>query len=876
MTISVATSKVITQIEILTEQYAPSALDRPNTWNNTETTILVVPSPEARESVQTEFSSTEVVTGISSIRFINSYSTTEAQINVLSSASIQTPIEVEFDTTSIGSGYARHGVFSPYVFKSGESLVNVRDVFADVSYTAWNNQYSDIITQKDPTRFVSFSVLDFTSPEAIRGLATIQVMDGELIPPDITQSFPPSVNISVSYDATWAQTANPQPSGYVPSAAVGTTTEYYRIVELTNNADIFGTTYPNGDYSWQDGPVSLLYDNIQFAVEPLLRPSSIVGGLEYTMSRQNPGARPSRQYLGTGYGFNTEESGQYGVLFIGNTSTYPQDHGMGVKIPGAAMRSRYLRVAFDHLKTTNTSSHEGDYPFTFDAIIGMSTTFSGIPIPRLGDVPQSFPDLNHDGRAQLRRRVRDTGQVERESSACLLSTGVQTSDIRAIEDSNNPFNNMAVFDEATVSDIDDFFPPVTNSKIAKTIYILDLQTGLHYFFSKNLELKTTMEQICSANSGITNYDQNKDTYLSWNISPFVEDREAMCQNLYMSFFKITIADTWDTSDILLDPEAEPTGQYQQILRSWENNEDQNTNILSDNQQAGIEIFGQLDLPTTPAVDYDVSKAPEPDLGKVIMLQPVKFEIKGPWLGDQLGSNKLKYDYLPIASIPVPIDISHRATHIGEPTSIDFTVLRPIIPIGESPELQNLRVAVSSREFFSPSPLQSRVLIETKVQPTYERNFTNTLVSDELQIQIENSNTYLGGEFGQDIINNNAILDTSKTSITTGFDRYFFTIPTQFSSVDITILIENNNFETLTLGTVDFGTIDIIIGLDRISYFTTITQPRVAQTFIFTQELSNLVFFQDSSGKTEFGIESDFVIFPIFGGGIGSYELLISE
>jgi len=876
MTISVATSKVITQVEILTEQYAPSALDRPNLWGNTQISVLVVPSPEAKELTNTEFGSTEVVTGRDSTRFINFYSTTETQINVLKDLTIQTPIEVEFSTTSVGSEYARHGVYSTYVFNPGEASVNVRDISADISYTAWNNQYPDIIINKDPARFVSPSVLYFTSPEAITGLTTIQVMDGELIPPDITQLFPPSVNIPVSYDPVWAQTANPQPSGYVPSAAVGTTTEYYRIVELTNNADIFGTTYPNGDYSWQDGPVSLLYDNIQFAVEPLLRPSSIVGGLEYTMSRQNPGARPSRQYLGTGYGFNTEESGQYGVLFIGNTSTYPQDHGMGVKIPGTAMRSRYLRVAFDHLKTTNTSSHEGDYPFTFDAIIGMSTTFSGIPIPRLGDVPQSFPDLNHDGRAQLRRRVRDTGQVERESSACLLSTGVQTSDIRAIEDSNNPFNNMAVFDEATVSDIDDFFPPVTNSKIAKTIYILDLQTGLHYFFSKNLELKTTMEQICSANSGITNYDQNKDTYLTWNISPFVEDREAMCQNLYMSFFKITIADTWDTSDILLDPEAEPTGQYQQILRSWENNEDQNTNILSDNQQAGIEIFGQLDLPTTPAVNYDISKAPAPVFEPVIMPQPIKFEIKGPWLGDQLGVNKVKYDYLPKVSLSISIDRSYRANHIGEPASVDILALRPIIPTGESPELQNLRVAVSSREYFSPSPLQSRVLIETKVQPTYERIFTNNILPAQIEIQIENSNTYLGGEFGQDIINNNAILDSNKTSIITGFDRYFFTISTQFSPVDVTILIENNNFETLTLGTVDFGTINIVTDLDRISYFTTITQPRVAETFIFTQELSDLVFFQDSNGETQFGIESDFVIFPIFGGGIGSYELLISE
>jgi len=876
MTISVAASQVITQIEILTEQYAPSALDRPNTWTNTEVSVLVVPSAASKETSELRFDTAEVVTGRDSIRFINTYSVTETQINVLSAPNNDNVITVEYSTTDIGSEYARHGVYSTYVFNPGEALVNVRDISADISYTAWNNQYPDIIINKDQARFVNPSVLYFSSPDSVRGVATVQVMDGELIPPDITQLFPPSVNIPVSYDPVWAQTANPQPSGYVPSAAVGTTTEYYRIIELTNNANIFGTTYPNGDYSWQDGPVSLVYDNIQFAVEPLHRPTSMTEGLEDSLIRQLGTNRPARTYLGTGYGFNTAESGVYGRAINGNNGGFPQEFGMGVKIPGAAMNRRYLRVSFDHMKTVNGSTTEGDYPFTFDAMIGMSTTFAGIPLPRFSDPTQSFPDLNHDGRAQLRRRVRDTGQVKRESSACLLSTGPQTSDIRAIEDSTAPFNNMSVFDEANVADMDDFFPPVTNSLISKTIYILDLQTGLHYFFSKNLLLKTTMDQICSADSGITNYDQTKDTYLSWGISPLVEEVEAMGQNCYVSYFKITVADTWDTVDILLDPEAEPTGSYQQILRSWENDEDENTNILSDDQQAGIETANSLILPPAPNVLYDVSKAPAPVFEPVIMLQPVKFEIKGPWLGDQLGVNKVKYDYLPKVIVPISIDFSYRANHIGEPASVDILALRPIIPTGESPELQNLRVAVSSREYFSPSPMHSRVLIETKVQPTYERSFTNNILPAQTEIQVENSSIYLGGVSGNDLINNNAVLLQGSTLITTGLDRYFYTIPTQFNSVNITILIENNDFSTLTLGQVDFSRTLITTGLDRVLYFSTYTQETAANAFVFTQELSNLVFFQGADGRTQFGIESDFVIFPVFGGGVGGTELLISE
>lgn len=846
MDISVSTSRVIVEVGVLTEQYAPSALDRPNTFVETTAEILTNTSPEQIDlgsvnlsvgapirtnrqqyyvSPPSSFSTSIFTEENDPTNFLPISVTYEASPNIVVEypRRIRSPNNVHWDSRIQGPQsqvYVADGTIAPPVFNISSELALVND--------------------KDRNRFVYGAANP--NIEASRTVYT------EAIPSSIDLSFQmgQSYNIAVSYDYSWASTQSiPE---LRPSAAEGTTTNFKQ-VNLIIDAD-WDATFPSGVYSNQNGPITVVYGSTQFAAEPALRPTSIVGGLEDISSPTGITAT-SRAFTGTGFGILNPDAGVYARVI--NTKLNPQREGIAFKIKGEAISRRYLRVCFDYYKGQNNSAYEGEYPHVFDAIIGISNVYNGIPFQALGDTPQSFPDLNHDARAQLRRRFTDYTVDSEEYSAILLSNGAQTADVRSREDStNNTYTNMTIFDYQNTSSLTDFFPAPNETSTDKTnariVYLIDFQTGDQYFFCRNKYLKPTLELICSENTGLTSYDQNKDTYLLWGLSPFAYDNDCFLSNVYINQIQITMADTWDTVNILTDPMAEPTGNYSNISRSWEQDEESPDDLLSADQQAGIE--STIVTPVTPRIDVDISKMPAFSPGTVYMYPQVKIAINQEWQGD-LFSNKAR---ITMPKIGFSIGNSYARYPTFSSGSLYEVEIYTNLPI-QKPEIESIYLYKQQVPLYNNKRVSLPVIAHSPaiLEVAVEAPLIETTIED------------------------NAVIDIPQSKpIVTSLNRYANEV-NNFNVSDIFIDITNIDYDSIEIGSLNFGSINIAVSYDRYDYYFIATQPRVSSTGILTVEPGeDLVFFQDRFGVTRFGLESDFVELPAGAGSFSSFELLISE
>jgi len=849
MSVSVATSKVIIEIGILTEQYTPSALDRPKTFDDSVASVLVVDQPGQISVGAVEYGSTTIATTRQQY-YVSPPSFSQTDIEVIdNNLATQIPISAIFPASpTVTTQYPRR-ILSPYNVYWGEERAQGPQAQVFVTEEDIRSPVVGVSTQlnigrdKLRSRFVNGAVEAGLSSSTSVYVAPILSGFNETI------QLGQSPNIRMSYDYPWASGQNI--SELRPSGASGTTTTF-ESVEITSTISPFAVPFPTGIYSNQNGPVSAVYESVQVAAEPAHRPTSIAGGLEDISSPTGITAT-SRVATGTGFGILNPDAGVY-ARFI-NTKLNPQREGIAFKINGAAISRRYLRVTFDYYKSFNGTAYEGAYPHIFDAVIGISSAYNGIPFNALGQTAQSFPTLNHDARAQLRRRFYDSITDSEEYSAILLSNGAQTADVRSREDStNNTYTNMTIFDYQNTASLTDFFPApnetTTDKTTARIVYLIDFQTGDHYFYCRNKYLKTTLELICTENTGLTSYDQNKDTYLLWGLSPFAYDTDCFVSNAYINQIHITMADTWDTVDILTDPMAEPTGSYSNVLRSWEETEDSPNDLLSADQQAGVETTEPT--PISPRIDFDLSKVPAFSPGTVYMYPQVKIAIDQPWPGDAFSGNKWSLKERPIrvsigtAYFTYPSFVSSNTTGKAE-VYVDLPVEKPDI---EAIYLYKQKVSITNNK--------------RQNLPNVAHN------SAEAEVYVESPLVV------STIEDNAVFVDRQSLPIITGLDRYFNPV-NNFNSIDIIIPIDNIDFNAVEIAPLNFGYVTLTASYDRYGYYFIATQPRVANATVFTYAPGEeLVFFEDQYGVTKFGLATDFFELPAGAGGFSSFELLISE